>query len=105
MSQSSFALCAVAMLKAEAAKLERGELTKITYDNTKYRIDKLVLPYFKSLICRRLQTSALLPVRFRSMSMIMDAVCSIERLLTSMIGQPQRRKRRFASTISRRRCS
>ena len=48
MSQSSFALCAAAMLKAEAAKLERGELTKITYDNTKYRIDKLVLPYFKT---------------------------------------------------------
>jgi hypothetical protein len=48
LSQSSFALCAAAMLKAEAAKLERGELTKITYDNTKYRIDKLVLPYFKT---------------------------------------------------------
>lgn len=47
-SQSSFTSCAVGMLKAEAAKLERGELTKITYDNTRYRLDRLILPYFKT---------------------------------------------------------
>jgi hypothetical protein len=48
LSQNSFASCAAGMLKAEAAKLERGELTKATYDNTRYRIDKLLLPYFKA---------------------------------------------------------
>ena len=47
-SQASFVSCAAAMLKAEDAKRERGELTKITYDNIKYRLDKLILPYFKA---------------------------------------------------------
>lgn len=44
---SSFAACAAGMLKEEKAKLARGELTKITYDNTNYRMNKVVLPYFK----------------------------------------------------------
>lgn len=44
---SSFAACASDMLKAEEAKLARGELTKITYDNTNYRMNKMVLPYFR----------------------------------------------------------
>lgn len=46
-SKSNFELVAQQMLKAEKAKLERGVLTKITYDNTKYRLDKSVLPYFR----------------------------------------------------------
>jgi hypothetical protein len=37
------------MLKMEAAKLGQGEITKITYDNTKYGLEKLVLPHFKTM--------------------------------------------------------
>lgn len=47
-AQTSFSSCAAAMLKAEDAKRERGELTQISYDNLKYRLDKLVLPYFQT---------------------------------------------------------
>jgi integrase len=47
-AQTNFVTCAAAMLKAEDAKRERGELTKITYDNLQYRLDKLVLPHFQA---------------------------------------------------------
>jgi hypothetical protein len=46
-SKSNFELTAQEMLKAEKAKFERGAITKITYDNTKYRLDKSVLPSFR----------------------------------------------------------
>lgn len=41
---TSFRACSVEMMKAEDAKLKRKEITKITYDNLQYRLDKLVLP-------------------------------------------------------------
>lgn len=44
---SNFEACAKELLKAEEAKYQRGELTKITYDNTNYRMSKLVLPFFR----------------------------------------------------------
>lgn len=44
---TNFEVCTAEMLKAEKAKLDRGELTKITYDNTTYRFQKSILPYFR----------------------------------------------------------
>jgi hypothetical protein len=35
------------MLQAQASQLERGEITKMTHDNTKYRLFKTVLPFFR----------------------------------------------------------
>jgi integrase len=46
-SKSNFELLARELLDLERSKCERGELTKITYDNTKYRFDKHILPYFR----------------------------------------------------------
>lgn len=46
-SKSNFEVLAKELLELERSKYERGELTKITYDNTKYRFDKLILPYFR----------------------------------------------------------
>jgi hypothetical protein len=39
-------------MKAEKAKLERGEITKITYDNAQYRYDKFITPYFRNMELR-----------------------------------------------------
>lgn len=46
-SKSNFEVLAKELLAAESSKQQRGELTKITYDNTKYRFDKYILPYFR----------------------------------------------------------
>lgn len=48
-SKSNFEVCTKEMLKAEKAKLDRNEITKITYDNTKYRFDKNILPFFRQM--------------------------------------------------------
>lgn len=48
-SKTNFELVAQEMLKAEKAKLGRGAITKITYDNTKYRFDKSILPRFREM--------------------------------------------------------
>ena len=48
-SKANFEVCTKEMLKAEKAKLDRNEITKITYDNTKYRFDKNILPYFRHM--------------------------------------------------------
>ena len=47
--KANFETCTQELLKEEKGKLARGELTQITYDNTKYRFDKSVLPYFRHL--------------------------------------------------------
>jgi hypothetical protein len=46
LSATSFAACLKEMLKAETAKLERGEISKITYDNSIYRYEKSITPFF-----------------------------------------------------------
>jgi integrase len=46
MSASSFEGCMKEMLKAEKAKVSRGELSKISYDNSVYRYNKSITPYF-----------------------------------------------------------
>lgn len=46
-SVANFEVCAKDLLSAEKAKQSRGEITKITYDNMKYRLDKSVLPFFR----------------------------------------------------------
>lgn len=51
-SATSFESCLKQMLEADKAKLERGEITKITYDNNKYRYQKSILPYFRALEVR-----------------------------------------------------
>ena len=45
-SPSSFSVITKALLAAERAKLERGDITKITFDNYQYRCETTVLPYF-----------------------------------------------------------
>ena len=46
-SAMNFGMIAKATLKEEKGKFDRGEITKITYDNTVYRYNKHVLPYFR----------------------------------------------------------
>lgn len=46
--RGSFEACAAGLIKAQASQLLRGEITKITHDNTKYRLFKTVLPFFRS---------------------------------------------------------
>ncbi len=45
LSATSFAACLKEMLKAEKAKLDRGEISKITFDNSNYRYDKSITPF------------------------------------------------------------
>ena len=45
-SATSFAACLREMLKADKAKLDRGEISKITYDNSVYRYEKSITPFF-----------------------------------------------------------
>lgn len=45
---SNFGGCANGLLEELAAELAREKITKITYDNTKYRFDKAVVPFFRS---------------------------------------------------------
>jgi len=51
-SATSFASCQKDMMTADAAKLRREEITKITYDNNKYRYNKAILPYFGKMEVR-----------------------------------------------------
>ena len=51
-SATSFASCQKDMMAADLAKLERDEITKITYDNNKYRYNKAILPYFGKMEVR-----------------------------------------------------
>jgi integrase len=46
-SRANFEMCAQAVLREEKAKLKRGELTQITYDNTEYRFNKFIMPFFR----------------------------------------------------------
>ncbi len=45
-SPTSFRAMTKALLAAERAKLERGDITKITFDNYQYRCETTVMPYF-----------------------------------------------------------
>jgi len=45
--RGSFEACAAALMKTQASQLSRGEITKITADNTKYRLFGTVLPFFR----------------------------------------------------------
>jgi integrase len=56
---TSFKACAVELVKAEEAKLARDEITKVTCDNLKYRIDKLVLPHFGAMDIKSINYSVL----------------------------------------------
>ena len=49
LSATSFESCMRDMMKAEEAKLSRGELTKITFDNHNYRFEKSILPFFRNI--------------------------------------------------------
>jgi hypothetical protein len=40
--------CATALIKSQASQLLRGEITQITADNTKYRLFKMILPFFRA---------------------------------------------------------
>ncbi len=58
-SATSFESCMKEMLKAEKAKVGRGELSQITYDNSKYRFDKHINPYFRNKEVREIDYFAL----------------------------------------------
>ena len=45
-SATSFEAMCKQMLLADKGRMQRGELTKITYDNNTYRYNKSILPYF-----------------------------------------------------------
>ncbi len=47
-SATSFEACKLELMKTEKAKLDRGEISVITYDNTNYRFDKHIVPYFRT---------------------------------------------------------
>jgi hypothetical protein len=47
-SATSFDACKRELMKTEKAKLDRGELAQITYDNTNYRFDKHIVSYFRT---------------------------------------------------------
>lgn len=51
-STTSFDACLRELLKAEKAKLDRGELSKITFDNSVYRYDKFISPHFRGVEIR-----------------------------------------------------
>ena len=51
-SVTSFQSCLTQLLEAEKGKLDRGEITKITYDNNKYRYQKSILPFFRNMEVR-----------------------------------------------------
>lgn len=44
---ASFESCAASFIKSQASQLARGEITKITHDNAKYRLFKTVIPFFR----------------------------------------------------------
>ena len=46
-SSSNFEVLTKELLAVEESKFARGELTEITYNNTKYRFDKFITPYFR----------------------------------------------------------
>ena len=46
-SPANFEIVTKAMMLAEKAKLDRGELTEITYKNLHYRYNKSILPFFR----------------------------------------------------------
>ncbi|MDP4836476.1 MAG: hypothetical protein NWS01_04915, partial [Burkholderiales bacterium] len=47
------------LLKSEKAKLDRGQLSKITYDNRNYRLVRTVIPFFRGRDIARIDYSAL----------------------------------------------
>lgn len=52
LSATSFESCLKELLKAEKAKLNRGDLSKITFDNSVYRYDKSITPFFGKMEVR-----------------------------------------------------
>ncbi len=48
-SATSFESCVKELMKTEKGKLDRGEQSKITYDNSKYRYDKFIVPHFRNV--------------------------------------------------------
>jgi hypothetical protein len=58
-SATSFDACKRELMKTEKAKLDRGELAQITYDNTNYRFDKHITPYFRTKEVREIDYNVL----------------------------------------------
>jgi hypothetical protein len=58
-SVTNFGVLGEAAAVTERAKLQRGELTKMTYDNFVYRYQKSVLPYFGDLDVKNINYQAL----------------------------------------------
>jgi len=58
-SATSFESCLKELLKAEKARLSRGEITKGTYDNFVYRYDKFITPHFRNVEVREIDYLAL----------------------------------------------
>jgi len=58
-SATNFEACKLELMKTEKAKLDRGELALITYDNTNYRFDKHIIPYFRTKEVRDIDYYAL----------------------------------------------
>ena len=55
----TFEVAAKDLLKSEKGKLERGQLSQITYDNRTYRLEKTVIPFFKGRDIARIDYAAL----------------------------------------------
>lgn len=47
-TQSNFSTCADALLTAQAGRLKRGEITKISHDNDVLRMEKHIKPFFRA---------------------------------------------------------
>lgn len=58
-SATGFESCLKELLKAEKARLNRGEIAKGTYDNFVYRYDKFITPHFRNVEVREIDYFAL----------------------------------------------
>ncbi len=47
-SRADFELCADALLEQQDAKVQRGEMSAMMQQNDRYRLQKEVLPFFRS---------------------------------------------------------
>lgn len=54
LAATSFDVCLKQMLEADKAAFDRGDITKITYDNNKYRYDKSIRPFFTGMDVREI---------------------------------------------------
>jgi len=58
-SATGFESCLKELLEAEKARLNRGEIAKMTYDNFVYRYDKFITPHFRNVEVREIDYFAL----------------------------------------------